>query len=515
MMPLPTNVNGLINGLTVEWERIEFKESWNPEAILHSMCAFANDINNWGGGYIIVGIKEKDGRPILPPTGLESSQIDACQKKLLDLCHKVTPYYCPVSFPTLFQGKNILILWCPGGDNRPYKSPKSLGMKNEKQIYYIRRFSSTVEAGHSEEQQLFQLAAKIPFDDRINHNAELEDLSITLIKSFLKEVGSELYKTADSILFKDLCLQMQIARGPDEYIKPINAGLLFFNEGPDRFFKGAKIEVIEFHNEVGDSFSEKIFTGPLHIQLRNTLQYLKNNVLKEEVRKVPEQAEALRFFNYPYVALEEALANAVYHKSYEKLNPIEINVRPDCIEIVSYPGPIPPITNEKLKEKRIVARDYRNRRIGDFLKELHLTEGRGTGIPKIRSAMEINGSPEPIFETDNERTYFLTVLKIHPESYKSEIKKAKKNNQQINEKFIPNEMQLEILRFCVNPYSKKEILSKIGMENTYYNFRKIVLPLIQKELLTFTIPDAPRSKFQKYVITEKGAELLKEVKSNY
>jgi len=127
----------------------------------------------------------------------------------------------------------------------------------------------------------------------------------------------------------------------------------------------------------------------------------------------------------------------------------------------------------------------------------------------------INGSPEPIFETDNERTYFLTVLKIHPESSKSEIKKIKENNQQGNKKFIPNEMQLEILRFCVNPYSKKEILSKIGMENTYYNFRKIVLPLIQKELLTFTIPDAPRSKFQKYVITEKGAELLKEVKSNY
>jgi ATP-dependent DNA helicase RecG len=34
--------------------------------------------------------------------------------------------------------------------------------------------------------------------------------------------------------------------------------------------------------------------------------------LKEEVRKVPDQAETLRFFNYPYVALEEALANATY-----------------------------------------------------------------------------------------------------------------------------------------------------------------------------------------------------------
>ena len=512
MTPLPTNVNNLINGLTVEWERIEFKESWNPEAVLHSMCAFANDINNLGGGYIIVGIQEKDGKPIFPPIGLEPSQIDSYQQKLLDLCHKVTPPYFPVVFPIAYQGKQILILWCPGGDNRPYKAPESLGNNNHNFIYYIRRFSSTVKANHSEELQLYQLAAKIPFDDRINHNAELEDLNITLIKSFLKEVGSELYKTADSILFKNLCLQMQIARGPDEYIKPINAGLLFFNDDPDQFFKGAKIEVIEFHNEVGDSFSEKIFTGPLHTQLRNALQYIKNNILKEEVRKVPERAEALRFFNYPYVALEEALANAIYHKSYEKQNPVEVNIRPDCIEIISYPGPIPPITNEKLKEVRIVARDYRNRRIGDFLKELHLTEGRGTGIPKIRSVLRINGSPEPIFETDDERNYFLTVLKINPESYKSEINKIKASNQLANDISSLNEKQLEILRFCINPHSKKEIMNNLGIKNTYYNFQKNVSSLIQRELLTFAIPDAPRSKFQKYAITEKGRELLMMLK---
>lgn len=511
MMPLPININELISGLTVEWERIEFKESWNPEAVLHSMCAFANDINNWGGGYIIVGIKEKDGKPILPPSGLESSQLDADQKKLVEICHKITPNYFPVAFPTVFQGKYILILWCPGGDTRPYKAPKALG-KNQEHVYFVRRFSSTVRADISEEQQLYQLAAKIPFDDRINHNAELEDISITLLKSFLKEVGSELYKTADAINFRDLCLQMQIARGPQEYIKPINASLLFFNENPDRFFRGAKIEIIEYYNEVGDSFSEKIFTGPLHTQLRNALQYLKSSVLKEEVRKVPEQAEALRFFNYPYVALEEALANAVYHKSYERQNPIEINIRPECIEILSFPGPIPPITNEELKKKRVVARDYRNRRIGDFLKELHLTEGRSTGIPKIRSTMEINGSPEPIFETDNERNYFLTILKIHPEAHKSVIKETKKTHQLIKEKLIPTEKQLEILIFCTDPHSRNEILSNIGLKNTYNNFRKNVMPLLQQELLTFTVPEKPRSRFQKYVITKKGIELLKSSK---
>jgi ATP-dependent DNA helicase RecG len=134
-MPLPININNLINGLTVEWERIEFKRAWNPESILHSMCAFANDINNWGGGYIIVGIEVKDGKPILPPHGTVSSHIDAYQKKLLELCHKITPNYFPVALPNIFEGKQIFILWCPGGDGRPYKAAKTLG-KNHEQVFF-------------------------------------------------------------------------------------------------------------------------------------------------------------------------------------------------------------------------------------------------------------------------------------------------------------------------------------------------------------------------------------------
>jgi ATP-dependent DNA helicase RecG len=69
------------------------------------------------------------------------------------------------------------------------------------------------------------------------------------------------------------------------------------------------------------------------------------------------------------------------------------------------------ITKDDFKKDRIITMKYLNRRIGDFLKELHLTEGKGTGIPKIKRAMKNNGSDEPIFETDESRTYFVTILK--------------------------------------------------------------------------------------------------------
>lgn len=83
---------------------------------------------------------------------------------------------------------------------------------------------------------------------------------------------------------------------------------------------------------------------------------------------------------------------------------------------VSFPGPLPPLKIEDLNKGSALVRTYRNRRIGDFLKELHLTEGRRTRVPKIHKAMKTNGSPHAIFETNDECHYFLTILPIHPEA---------------------------------------------------------------------------------------------------
>lgn len=137
-MALPININELINGRTVEWERVEFKKGWNPLKTLHSICAFANDFNNWGGGYIIIGIQEKQAKPVLPPEGLTATQVDSVQKELLRICHRLRPQYFPVVEPVEFKGKTILIIWCPGGAARPYKAPERL-VKKANYTPYIRR----------------------------------------------------------------------------------------------------------------------------------------------------------------------------------------------------------------------------------------------------------------------------------------------------------------------------------------------------------------------------------------
>jgi ATP-dependent DNA helicase RecG len=211
---------------------------------------------------------------------------------------------------------------------------------------------------------------------------------------------------------------------------------MFFSMEPDKYLPYAQIDVVEFPEGVGgDRIIEKVFKGPLHQQLREALQYIKNSVIKEQVVKYPDRAEADRFCNYPYAAIEEALANAVYHKAYDVREPIEVRIEQDKIEILSFPGPDRSITMEGLKTYHVTNRRYRNRRIGEFLKELHLTEGRNTGFRKILNALERNGSPKPEFETDDEHSYFISRIFIREGFAQQEENKnfAQKNERSLSE----------------------------------------------------------------------------------
>lgn len=129
-MHLPINISELLKGTVVESDRLEFKEGWNPETILRTICAFANDFNNFGGGYIIVGIEEKEGKPVLPPKAIDAKNADVLQKELLRICSYIKPAYTPIISLENYQGKNIFVIWVPGGQTRPYSAPATLGKDN-------------------------------------------------------------------------------------------------------------------------------------------------------------------------------------------------------------------------------------------------------------------------------------------------------------------------------------------------------------------------------------------------
>ena len=167
---LPVNIEDLLRQRRVEGERVEYKAGWNPDAILRTICAFANDFENLGGGYVVIGQDcDEAGKPVFPPKGLPDGQLDRIQRELLQYCNLIQPPYFPRLSMERVQDRNLILLWAPGGPTRPYKVPRTVTSKKKDYRYYIRRYSNTIEAKGEDERELISLTATIPFDDRYNH----------------------------------------------------------------------------------------------------------------------------------------------------------------------------------------------------------------------------------------------------------------------------------------------------------------------------------------------------------
>ena len=511
---LPINLQDLLRQRTIEGERVEHKAGWNPLPVLHTICAFANDFHNLGGGYVVLGVGESDGLPVLPPNGIDPERIEAVQNELLRLGQSdIQPPYHPLTGIYEVGGRTILVLWAPGGETRPYKAKVSVARSATEWGYYIRRHSSTIRARGPDERELLSLAATVPFDDRYHQAASLDELSPRLIERFLRDVGSDLALETE-LSTEALGRRMNIVGGPSEACFPKNVGLLFFNEAPHRFFPATQIDVVWFPDGPGgDRFEEKEFRGPLGGILRDAIDFVARNYLKETVIKHPDRPEAERIWNFPLAAIEESLVNAIYHRSYEEREPVEVRITPDELTVLSFPGADRSIRMDDLQSGRAISRRYRNRRIGEFLKELDLAEGRCTGIPKILRAMRDNGSPPPVFETDDDRTWFLVRLPVHEAARSSlTVQGAEQDTEQDTEhdalQVTPHVERL--VGALASEMDRAELQAALRLTHRPHFMTSYLRPALETGLIEMTLPEKPTSRHQRYRRTAAGEAMARQ-----
>lgn len=419
-MALPINIEDLLNKHKVESNRIEFKKGWNPTKIYHSICAFANDFDNIGGGYILVGVEEKDGIAVRPVNGIPIEQLDKIQQEMVNFNNMMDPFYSPRISVEEVDGVNILVIWVPSGINRPYAVPTDVKSKHNKQYaYYIRYGTTSIEAKGEQLDELREMANRVPFDDRGNPAIQPTDISATLLRDHLVTVNSRLATEDIAGNLMGVLEQMNLLDGPKENRMLKNVAAMMFCDHPAKFFPVSQVEIVTFpegrETNPNNLVEAPVIKGPVPYMIRETLNYLRTNVIKEQIIKPKDDERSIRFFNYPYQALEEAVVNALYHRNYQLREPVEITIEPEKITILSHAGPDRSISLKAIKEAKILrSRRYRNRRLGEFLKELDLTEGRATGIPTIQEELRKNGSGKAVIETDDDRTYFLIDIPCHP-----------------------------------------------------------------------------------------------------
>ena len=165
--------------------------------------------------------------------------------------------------------------------------------------------------------------------------------------------------------------------------------------------------------------------------------------------------------------------------------PVQIESEPDHILITSFPGidrSVPLSVIEK--GERFKSKLYRNRRLGEFLKELDLTEGRGTGIPTIQEGLLKNGSPRATFETDEERRVLWVTIPIQQE-FLQKVSGTMGNiiifegsdGGSTTPKLPPNDPKSSIIMLIEdNPHvTRKAIAEKLGItiDGARYHLKKL------------------------------------------
>lgn len=333
-MALAININDLLNKQKIESNRIEFKKGWNPANIYHSVCAFANDFDDLGGGYI------------------------------------------------------------------------------------VRSGTSSIIAKGEVLDELRELASRVPFDERGNPDIKIEDISTLLLREYLVKVGSKLANELYTKPLESILEQMDLYVGPKENRMLRNVAAMMFCEDPSKFFKRTQVEVVYFPegrlNNPNNLYEGPVIKGSITQIIDRTLEYLNRMLVMQTVIKPKDSSRSQKFVTYPYQALEESVTNSLYHRDYREWEPVVITVEPQGITIQNVGGPDRSISAADISRCEIlVSKRYRNRRLGEYLKELDLTEGRSTGIPTIQNVLENNGSPRATVVTDDERTFFRITIPCH------------------------------------------------------------------------------------------------------
>jgi predicted HTH transcriptional regulator len=417
-VPAPfQSAKSLLEEARVESFQLELKAAWDEHtkpAIIKTICAFANDLLNHNGGYVVLGVEDAGGSATLPPKGLPLESLEQVSKELVGQVQQwIDPKYVPRVYPGEVDGRHVLVVHCPTGYNRPYTAPERLE-NGSPRVPWVRVGAETKKVvGGELSRQLAEVVVRTPFDAQPCYDLTADDLDSDVVEHFLRQAHSGL--AGDAYSLEDKLRGMDLLRRVNGHEAPLNAAVLFFTSEPQKYFPGAKIEIVQEDEPGADEARRHTIKGrPQHL-IREALNWLEAHNATLE-KKHDDRAEADRDRAWPFAAIEEVLVNAVHHRGYDPTNPdpIQIFVRPNHIMVISFPGPMPGITLEQLQRGDFVRVPARNRHVGQLLKDIRLAEARSSGLRKIREAMKRAGNPDPRFEFDEDRTYFRVELPIHP-----------------------------------------------------------------------------------------------------
>jgi len=382
----------------LEADRIERKSSVSDsDKIRQALCAFANDLpNHHEPGILFVGVGD-DGTP----TGLPIT--DELLRTLADMRSDgniLPPPMMSVQKRNL-RGADMAVVIVQPSDAPPVRYKGRTWVR-----VGPRRATATAE----EEKRLSEKrrSKDLPFELQPVKATALSDLDLDLFRNVYlpSAVAPEILAENSRVIEDQLASLRLVTPGPDFH--PTTLGILALGRQPLDYIPCAYVQFLRIDGkELGDPIKDnQTIDGPL-IQMLHMLDDKAEAHVHAEMDILTGQT-ASTHPDYPIVAIQQIIRNAVLHRIYEGTNaPVRFYWFDDRIEILSPGGPYGQVNRENFGQPGVT--DYRNLHLGEIMRMLGYVQRFGFGIPLARRECLKNGNPEPEFVV--EESHILAVLK--------------------------------------------------------------------------------------------------------
>ena len=405
----------------LESENIERTRAFDKaDKMGQAICAFANDIGDRKQpGYLLLGVEDngtfsgkritdeqltalagfKSEGNLLPPPSMTiyHESFDDGDVAVIEVF--------PSSYPPIrYKGQ----VWVRIGPRKALANNDDIHILEEKRLHSATRFEI------------------MPCVD-----SSLSDLNLDLFRNIYlpRAIQAEVIDE-DSRPIEE---QLAALRFYDRQHKlPTNLGMLLFGKHPEMFIPSAYIQYVKFGggNNGSDILAEHAYKGPLLQSIDEINSFVKVGIAAPRPVKVSAlQEETVSM--YPDWAVRESLLNAIIHRDYQIGNaPVKFydynNIR---IEI-SNPGGL---FGQANPDNFPYVNDYRNPLLAEAMKVMGYVNKYNRGIAKVKTEMENNGNPAPLFDVNKLTEFRVTLLPSSKLQLVTQNEELKLENGELNE----------------------------------------------------------------------------------
>ena len=355
-----------------------------PSSMAETLSAFSNG----PGGFVILGLSERDG--FAPVAGFDARK---AQDALCAECEKLSPTVRPQIEVLPFEGSLVVCARVP--EMHPRDKPCHIRARSRYDGSFVRTGDGDRRMTPYEVDRLMEEHRQPTHDNDAVEEADLGDFDAALLDGFIRRQRELHPRILGARTDEDIVLDLHVVRRVDGKLRPTVAGLMALGGFPQRHLPRLNVTFTAFPGttkteRVDDRrrfLDAKTLVGPIPTMIDDALSAVEMNT---RTGAVVEGAFRRDVPDYPREAVREAVANALMHRDYSpesRGSQVQVNLYADRLEVLNPGGLYGDVTIDTLGTSGVSS--ARNQFLSNILETTpypgggYVVENRGTGYQEI------------------------------------------------------------------------------------------------------------------------------------